>query len=181
MTSSEQIIKQTKKWVMDVVIGCNFCPFANPVVKQEKIVYKVELSAKTEDCLVALLEEVYRLDNEVDIETTLLILPNGFNSFNEYLDLLDMAEKMLKQKKYEGIYQLASFHPQYLFAGADEEDAANYTNRSPYPMLHLLREESIEQALENYKDPEEIPERNVTYARNRGLLHMQALRNACLK
>jgi uncharacterized protein len=181
MPTSEQIINHTKKWVTDVVIGCNFCPFANAVVKQEKVLYRVETSNEVEDCLVAVLEEATRLDNHQEYETTLLVLPNGFSAFDKYLDLLTMAEQMLKQKKYEGIYQLASFHPNYLFAGSEEDDPANYTNRSPYPMLHLLREESIDIALENYNDPENIPDRNVEYTRQKGLAYMEALRHACLQ
>ncbi len=89
-----------------------------------------------------------------------------------------MSEKILKQKGYEGIYQVASFHPLYLFEGSVENDPANYTNRSVYPMLHLLREESIDKALENYKDPESIPERNILFAREKGLAYMKTLRDA---
>ncbi|HEV7782749.1 MAG TPA: DUF1415 family protein, partial [Chitinophagaceae bacterium] len=86
-----------------------------------------------------------------------------------------------KQNGYEGIYQLASFHPLYLFANSSPTDAANYTNRSVYPMLHLLREESIDKALAHYSDPENIPERNINFAHEKGLTYMKMLRDACLK
>ncbi|HMC87200.1 MAG TPA: DUF1415 domain-containing protein, partial [Chitinophagaceae bacterium] len=97
-----------------------------------------------------------------------------------YLELVRLAEKLLKQEGYQGIYQVASFHPLYCFAGAPADDPANYTNRSVYPMLHLLREESVEQAIANYPNPEKIPERNILFARSKGIAYMKKLRDACL-
>ena len=94
--------------------------------------------------------------------------------------MLREAEKLLKRKGYEGVYQLASFHPHYRFAAASAGDAANYTNRSPYPMLHLLKEESIEKALQHYPNPEQIPERNIQFAREKGPAYMKMLRDSCL-
>ena len=180
MITSVQVINQTKKWITDVVLGCNFCPFASAAMKQERVHYEVETSDAASICIDSLLREMIRLDNDRSIETIFLIFPESFGEFNEYLDLVSRAEKSIKQNGYEGIYQLASFHPLYSFAGSTENDAANYTNRSVYPMLHLLREESIDKALENYKDPENIPERNIHFAREKGLVYMQMLRNACL-
>jgi uncharacterized protein len=179
MSSTEQIIKQTHKWVMDVVIGCNFCPFAASVVKQDKIYYRTEESTSLEKALTAVLQEAARLDTDAAIETTLIIFPTAYSSFPDYLELVSLAEKLLKKNKYEGVYQLASFHPRYKFAGSDEADPANYTNRSLYPMLHLLREESIEKALQHYKYPEAIPERNIAFAKEKGLASMKILREAC--
>jgi len=176
--SSEQIIERTKKWIVDVVIGCNFCPFAANVVKQQTIFYKVEESNEMDACLDSFVHEMERLDNDEGIETSFLIFPNTFQKFDDYLDLLSLAEGRLKRNGYEGIYQVASFHPLYLFANSDENDPANYTNRSIYPMLHLLREESIGKALENYKDPESIPVRNISFAREKGLVYMKMLRDA---
>ena len=175
---SEQIIERTKKWIIDVVIGCNFCPFAANVVKQQAIFYKVEENTEVTKCLDSFVHEMKRLDNDPAIETIFLIFPNAFQNFDDYLDLLSLAEKRLKKDGYEGIYQVASFHPLYLFAGSDENDPANYTNRSIYPMLHLLREESIDKALENFKSPESIPVRNVNFAREKGLAYMKMLRDA---
>ena len=174
----EQIIERTKNWIIEVVIGCNFCPFAANVVKQRSIFYKVEESVDMDTCLDSFGLEMQRLDTNGAIETTLIILPNGFQKFDDYLVLLSMAEKLLKKEGYEGIYQVASFHPLYLFAGSDENDPANYTNRSIYPMLHLLREESIDKALENFKSPESIPARNINFAREKGLAYMKMLRDA---
>jgi hypothetical protein len=176
--NSEQIIDRTKKWIIDVVIGCNFCPFAASVVKQQTIFYKVEESTEKKTCLASFLHEMTRLDNDPAIETSFLIFPNAFQKFDDYLDLLSLAQNQLKKNGYEGIYQVASFHPLYLFANSDESDPANYTNRSIYPMLQLLREESIDKALANYKDPESIPVRNINFAKEKGLAYMKMLRDA---
>ncbi|MDB5284649.1 MAG: hypothetical protein JWO06_3724 [Bacteroidota bacterium] len=180
MTTEDEIKAQTKKWITDVVIGCNFCPFAAKEVKQNTIHYQVETSTQFKECLDALLLECQRLDKDPKIQTTLLILPNVFPLFDDYLDLLGVAETLLVKKGYEGIYQLASFHPEYCFADSAYNDAANYTNRSPYPMLHLLREEQIEQALLHYENPEKIPQRNMDFARKKGEVYMKMLRDACL-
>ncbi|MDP4262572.1 MAG: DUF1415 domain-containing protein [Bacteroidota bacterium] len=181
MSASQQVIDQTKKWINDVVLGCNFCPFAASAIKQERVHYYVENSTSPAICLGSFSREMTRLDNEPGIETSFLIFPNSFGLFHDYLDMVSLAEKRLKQNGYEGIYQLASFHPLYRFAGSPADDAANYTNRSVYPMLHLLREESIEQALKNYKSPEDIPGRNINFAREKGIVYMQMLKDACLK
>lgn len=180
MTAEEQVIEQTKKWILDVVIGCNFCPFAARVVKQAAVFYKVENATAVSTCLETLLQEIDRLNKDENIETSFLIFPEAFQQFGDYLDFVSLGEKLLKQYKYNGIYQLASFHPQYKFAGAPEDDAANYTNRSVYPMLHLLRESSLDKALANYKNPEAIPDNNIQFAREKGLAYMKLLREACL-
>jgi uncharacterized protein len=180
MTESVEIINETKKWINDVVIGCNFCPFAPNVVKKQTIYYRVEDSTDTAICLEALLIEITRLDDDITIETSFLIFPNNFKEFDDYLIMVSLAEKLLKKNGYEGIYQLASFHPLYLFADSLETDAANYTNRSIYPMLHILREAAIDKALENYGSPESIPEQNINFAREKGLVYMKMLRDMCL-
>lgn len=180
MNNTELIIEQTKKWITDVVIGCNFCPFAAKEIKQNTVHYEVEYSDNLNICLQSFLNECKRLDAQPAVETSILILPELVPGFEDYLDLLSSAEKLMKKNGYEGIYQVASFHPLYRFEGAPENDAANYTNRSVYPMLHLLREESIERALKKYTDPGKIPERNVLFAREKGVAYMQMLRDACL-
>jgi uncharacterized protein len=180
MDTAATIIEQTKKWITSVVIGCNFCPFAAREVKRNSIHYQVEISTDLNVCLLAFLQECIRLDNEEAIETTLLIFPNAFQTFDAYLDLLSLAERAIKKKGYEGVYQVASFHPLYRFADSNDDDAANYTNRSIYPMLHLLREEKMEQALQHYHAPEQIPERNIQFAREKGLGYMKRLKDSCL-
>ena len=134
-----------------------------------------------EESLEKLSEELQFLDNQADIETTFLIFPEGFANFEAYLDLVEWAEELVEDLDYEGIYQIASFHPEYCFEGAAENDPANYTNRSPYPMLHILREDSITSALEHFPDAEGIPQRNIDFAQSKGLKYMQLLRAACMK
>ncbi|MEO6303473.1 MAG: DUF1415 domain-containing protein [Bacteroidia bacterium] len=174
------IIEQTQKWIRSVVIDLNFCPFAAKALLKKSIHYNVLINADLKNCLEALIKEMQYLDESEDIETTFIILPSSFSDFESYLDLVDNGQELLEQEGYEGIYQLASFHPDYCFEGAEKEDPANYTNRSVYPMLHLLREESITKALALYKNPELIPEHNIALARQKGLHYMQMLRSACL-
>jgi hypothetical protein len=179
MIKPEQAIEQTKKWIHDVVIGCNFCPFAAKVYNQKTVFYRVEESTSLHNCLRSFMEEVERLNSDTETETGFLIITNAVTCFDDYLDLVTQAENLLKQEGYNGIYQLASFHPLYRFAGSGEDDTANFTNRSVYPMLHLLRESSIDKALEHYKNPEDIPERNIHFAREKGIVYMKMLRDAC--
>ena len=167
MVTAQDIIDQTKKWIIEVVIGCNFCPFAARVIKQKSVFYKVENSTKAEICLESFLQELTQLDNDDTFETGFLIFPNALTLFNDYLNMVSAAEKLITEKGYDGIYQVASFHPHYIFAGTTEEDAANYTNRSIYPMIHLLRENSINKALELYDNPRDIPDNNIDFARNK--------------
>lgn len=180
MSNTDLVIHQTKKWITYVVAGCNFCPFAARELKQNSIHYQVETGVGVEVCLGAFLNECIRLDENKDIETSLLIFPNSYEQFDDFLDLLSLAEQLLKQERYEGVYQVASFHPLYCFADSIADDAANYTNRSVYPMLHLLREESIEKALSHYTDPDNIPVRNIQFAREKGTAYMKMLRDSCL-
>ncbi|HOZ51783.1 MAG TPA: DUF1415 domain-containing protein [Chitinophagaceae bacterium] len=176
----EEMVRQTKKWITDVVIGLNFCPFASKVMKDRKVHFRMEPSETLSICLEAVMEEFDRLDKNNAIETTIIILPHSFHSFSNYLDFVALAEKLLKKHGYEGVYQIASFHPDYCFAGVQESDAANYTNRSPYPMLHIIREESIEQVLKQYPNAHEIADRNVNFAREKGEAYMKMLRDACM-
>ena len=147
MPTAQKVIAQTKQWITDVVVACHFCPFAAQVIRAEKVHYEVNTNIAMDSCISAVLRELTRLDDDNNIETTFLIFPEAFNEFADFLGLIALAEKLLKQKRYVGIYQLASFHPLYQFAGLHQNDAANYTNRSIYPMLHLLREASISKAL----------------------------------
>lgn len=181
MTENEIIIELTKKWVVDVVIGCNFCPFAAKEIKQGSVHFQVENSQIMQDCLLAFYNGCLLLDEDKSIETVLLIFPKSFQHFDEYLQLVYASEIILKERGYEGIYQVASFHPLYCFAGSHADGPENFTNKSPYPMLHLLREESIEQALLNFPHPESIPEKNILFTRKMGYEYMKNLREACLK
>lgn len=175
-----QLIAQTRKWVESVVIAHNYCPFAKRELVQGKVRFKVCHQAEFNQLLELVIQECVYLDQNSETETTLIIIPEGFSDFNLFLGLLGLAENLMVAQGYEGIYQLASFHPDYCFQGAEIDDAANYTNRSPYPMLHLIREASIEQAIKHHPSPDSIPERNIEYAREQGLVKMQNLLAACI-
>ncbi|WP_205513683.1 DUF1415 domain-containing protein [Longitalea arenae] len=179
MADEQTVITQTKQWIQKVVIGLNFCPFANREFKNNTIHYQVAFNSKRTDARDLILQECKRLDRDRSIATTLLIFPNAFAEFEEYLQLVAFAEKLLIQKKYEGIYQLATFHPLYRFENSAPDDPANYTNRSIYPMLHLLREDEIRKAIKFYGNAEAIPERNIQFAREKGEVYMQMLRDSC--
>ncbi|MBC7535938.1 MAG: DUF1415 domain-containing protein [Ferruginibacter sp.] len=178
--TDEIVIAQTKRWITDIVAGCGFCPFAAKELQRQAVHYEVLVEAELKLVLEAVMRLAYQLDNDKAIVTSLLIMPGSFQKFQDYLDLVDMAETLLINEKYDGIYQLASFHPEYLFAGTNSNDPSNYTNRSPYPMLHFLREESVTRAVDGYPDIELVPERNIRFAKEKGLLHMQQLLAACM-
>jgi hypothetical protein len=180
LPSNETMIQQTQRWVLDVVIGANFCPFAAKEVKNKTIHYEVAEKGSLTMDLTSLQAEFVRLDEHPQIETIILLFPHAYANFEDYLAMVDDAEDLLFENDYEGVYQIASFHPLYLFAGSNEQDAANYTNRSIYPMLHILRESSMDIALEKYPDPDGIPERNIQFARDKGYAYMKLLREQCL-
>lgn len=173
--STEQIIEQTKNWVKEVVIGCGFCPFANKVFIENTIRYIVVDGNALHEHPNVVLSELQLLEKEPKIETTLIIFSEAYQQFGSYLQYLKQAEKLSIRKGFEGVFQIASFHPEYVFGDANENDAANYTNRSPYPMLHLLREESLSKAISFHPDPEGIPLRNIEFANEKGLLFMKQL------
>ncbi|MGJ7458912.1 DUF1415 domain-containing protein [Halomonas sp. MA07-2] len=164
----DQALAATRAWVETFVVARNVCPFAGREVAGDTIRYVVVKAGDWERALLLLVAECERLDETPAIETTLLVLTPGLDDFDDYLDFLAIAEALLADQGFEGTYQLASFHPDYCFEGAEQEDAANFTNRSPFPMLHLLRETGLEQALEHYPNPEAIPERNVATMRELG-------------
>lgn len=174
------IIAQTKKWIVDVVVGCHFCPFALQEVKNDSIYFEVVTGNKA-FVLKALSATLMKMNAEADIETMFLLLPQNFDRFADYLKLVQATEVLLKKEGYSGTYQVASFHPAYLFAGSSSNDAANYTNRSPYPILQILREETVSRATDSYPDTRQIPEANIAFARQKGMAYMQRLLAACME
>jgi hypothetical protein len=164
----ESIIARSRQWIETVVIGMNFCPFAKREMRRDTVRFIVSPDPDIESVLLQLIDECTHLDVDDGTQTTLLILPEGFADFDDYLDLAGLAEDLLADRGYEGVYQVASFHPDYRFADADADDPANYTNRSPYPMLHLLREDGLEAAIASCPDPDAIPENNIAKARALG-------------
>jgi len=179
-SDDSHVIAQTKEWVKSVIIGHNYCPFAKREVDKGTVRYKVIHETEFNSLLKDVIQECVWLDQNPQTETTLIILPSNLNDFNSFLDCLVLAEDLLVSQGYEGIYQIASFHPDYCFQGADIDDPANFTNRSPHPMFHLIREASIEEAIKHHPDADAIPERNVEYARQQGLDKMKALFQHCV-
>ena len=175
MDDDETCIHQTRCWVEEVIVAHSFCPFARREVERQSIRYTVSPETQVAGALEVLIDECILLDRDSSIETTLLIYPQGFEAFEDYLDFTALAEALLIEQGYEGVYQLATFHPDYCFADAPDDDPANYTNRSPYPVLHMLREASLEKAISEHSDPEGIPERNVSHARELGLSVLREL------
>lgn len=182
MTESDQtIIQQTKNWLVSVVIDLNFCPFACQEFENDTIHYCVVRKKTIEASLESFMIECQRLDQHQNIATSLLIYPSQWQNFDDFLHYLAIANDLLETQNYPGIYQIASFHPDYCFAGETKYDPANYTNRSPYPMLHLLREARMEKALLNYPNPEQIQENNIQCARSLGEEKFRTLLAACKK
>jgi hypothetical protein len=157
------IIADTVQWLERAVIGLNLCPFAKAVHVKKQIRYVVS-DARTADALCEqLLDELsYLASADPDeIDTTLLIHPYALTEFLDYNDFLDVADAVLDELELDGELQVASFHPQYQFAGTADDDITNFTNRSPYPMLHLLREASVERAVAAFPDAASIFEKNL--------------------
>ena len=177
--SNETIALETMNWVNRVVIGLNFCPFAEPVVTHDKLHLRVVQDSDWAAILTEVIDECNLLDASANKETSLVVLPGLEGDFLAYLDLVQLAEDLLEMHGFLGIYQLATFHPDYVFAEASTDDPANYTNRSPYPMLHIIPEEQLQKAIESYPDVAQIPKNNNKLARQKGLAAMETLRKNC--
>lgn len=159
----DQVITDTRDWVVKAVIGLNLCPFAKAVHVNERIRYVVSDATQPEQLLKDLARELLAL-NRADpeqVDTTLLIHPGVLTDFLDFNDFLDAADALVDELKLDGILQIADFHPGYQFEGSEPGDIANYSNRSPYPTLHLLREESITRAVESMPDTAAIFEGNL--------------------
>jgi uncharacterized protein len=172
----------TKNWLKQIVIGCGFCPFAAKPFYDDKIAYVVIDTINDAEALEQLNSAFTALDDNDAIETTLLIFTNHLKDFNTYLNFLYIAENYLQSLGYEGEYQLASFHPNYVFEGESILSATNYTNRSPLPIIHILRESSVEDAVEQYPaDAANIYEKNINYTQQKGFAFMKALLAKCME
>lgn len=175
----DNIIRPVRRWVETLVVGLNLCPFAKRELVKNRVRFSVTAATTEEQLLVDLQTELELLNSEEEVETTLLIHPDVLQDFYEYNQFLNYADGLLVQMGLEGVYQIASFHPDYQFVGTGSEDVENYTNRSPYPMLHLIREESLERAIASYPDTDQIPERNIELLKRLGHDKIRALFQAC--
>lgn len=162
MMDEEHTIAATKEWLEQFVIKHNLCPFATKPFRENKIRYVSNAVSSEEELAAKLIDEIILLNAAAaqDIETSLVITPGILTDFLDYNQFLDIADAILAELNVEGVIQIASFHPDYQFADLASEDVRNYTNRSPYPMFHLIREDSIEKA-RAMMDTEAIPDRNM--------------------
>ena len=175
----EQIIESVQHWVEQFIVELNLCPFAKREIVKNRIRYVVTDATTEERLLVALQAELEFLGDSTSIETTLLIHPYVLTDFYDYNQFLDIAEGLLVDMNLDGVFQIASFHPQYQFGDTNVEDAENYTNRSPYPILHLLREDSLEKAIADHADVDQIPVRNIELMNKLGIDQLKALLSDC--
>ncbi|HCH5093006.1 DUF1415 domain-containing protein [Vibrio parahaemolyticus] len=162
-TDINAITQQVDQWLNDVVIGLNLCPFAAKPQRNKQIKIFVSEATQEEALLEDILLQLIELSTTEPekLETTLVVVPNMLQDFWDYNFCIDWVEGLIKQQDWEGIFQVATFHPDYCFGGAAPEDDENLTNRSPYPIFHLIREESMEKVLKHYPDPESIPDTNI--------------------
>jgi uncharacterized protein len=177
----ELVVAETRAWVDEAVIGLNLCPFAKAVQVKNLIRY-VATAAATPDALrEVLIAELVRLRDAApeEVETTVLVHPQVLQDFHDFNDFLDEADAVLAALDLEGVLQVANFHPDFQFAGTDADDIGNATNRSPYPTLHLIREASIDRAVEVFPEAESIFEVNLETMEALGAEGWQALRERC--
>ena len=181
MTPHQIIIAETRAWVNRVVIGLNLCPFAKAVEIKRQIRYVVTDAESPDALRVVLSDEISRLMSTppAEIETTLLMHPRTWTDFLDYNDFLEVADAALAELGADGVLQVASFHPQYQFDGTSADDLTNATNRSPYPTLHLLREESVSRAVAAFPNPEAIFETNIRTLESLGTSGWAELQAQC--
>jgi hypothetical protein len=176
----DKIIAAVRQWVNAVVVGMNLCPFAPDELAKNRVRFTLT-AARTEDELLAALQtELELLGTNTSIETTLLIHPQVLQDFHDYIQFLEIADALLVQLNLEGIYQVASFHPDYRFSGTEPDAAENYTNRSPYPMLHVLREDSLARAIDGHPNVGQIPLQNIERMNAIGRTKLQAILHDCI-
>lgn len=159
--NKKEVLEKTEKWLKDIVIGLNLCPFAKRPFVKGGIRIEYSDAESGEELTRHLLEELNLLNIDAEIETTLLVHPHFLQDFEDYLSFVDFTQDILIETGLEGEIQIASFHPDYYFDGVAVDDIGNYTNRSPFPMLHLIREDSISEAVASYPDIEEVPTNNI--------------------
>ncbi|HWU71783.1 MAG TPA: DUF1415 domain-containing protein [Pseudoxanthomonas sp.] len=163
MTDAPDPIELTRRWLERAVIGLNLCPFAKAVYVKQQVRFVLSDATTPEALLEQLAEELLLLrDTDPEqVDTTLIVHPDVLTDFLDYNDFLDNADAAVEALDLQGVLQVASFHPDYRFAGTAPDDIGNYTNRAPFPTLHLLREASVDRAVEAFPDPDAIVERNL--------------------
>jgi uncharacterized protein len=162
MKSTDDVfINSVIQWFEKAVLGLNLCPFAFRPYKQGKIHFELSKAADDESCLTDVYDNLLKMEKDESIETMILIIPNHLTHFNDYNQFMALAELLLEQQGWEGVFQIASFHPDYCFEGSEADDRANWTNRSPFPLLHLIREQSISDVIDANANVEQVPHTNI--------------------
>tara|TARA_B110001469_G_C9622759_1_gene310567 strand:+ start:814 stop:1431 length:618 start_codon:yes stop_codon:yes gene_type:complete len=179
MLTNQHIALSVQQWVNTFVVDLNLCPFAKRELVKDRVRFVVSDANNEEALLLHLHAELERLENNSDIETTLLIHPLILNDFDAYNQFLDNADGLLQEMQLDGVFQIASFHPAYQFGGTEIDDAENYTNRSPYPMLHILREASLDAVLATTEHTDQIPVRNIALMNEMGAARLKQMLSAC--
>ena len=174
----ETITQTVSHWVENFVVELNLCPFAKKELVANTIRFCVTPADSEEEALLTLQAELERMEREPKTETTLIILPNVLQDFLDYNQFLDLADALINQMRLDGVYQVASFHPDYQYAGTQPADAENYINRSPYPLLHILREDSVANAIAGYPDVAQIPVRNIALMNEMGIEKLRDILNS---
>lgn len=175
-----QLIENSvRRWVEAVVVGLNLCPFAKKPFIRNGIRFTVTEVDREDRLLEVLWDELQLMEKNQEIETTLLIHPGVLIDFSDYNQFLPVIDDFLRHIELESIFQIASFHPHYQFAGTKPDDVENYTNRSPYPILHILREESLDEAIDSYPNIDQVPKNNILLMNEMGLQVMQGLLKKC--
>lgn len=187
MDTTQQIILRTQRWVTDFIVDLNICPFALREVRKQSIRYQVCGQPGDDALYDAVSDELNLLAEHSDVETTLLILPHLDDNFEAFINSVGLAQQVIALNGFSGTFQLAHFHPHYVFADSNagygegggelaagqRDDPADYTNRAPHAALHLLREDSVARAIHAHKNVELIPEQNIQQLRKLGLNEMQ--------
>lgn len=161
MNNTDNVLKATKTWFEQVVLGLNLCPFAHKPARENTIRFIHNTNQSLLALGDALLAEMDYLQQHPETETSIIALSDCLQDFDAYNSFLDQIERLIKVNDYEGIFQVASFHPDYQFADTEPEDASNLSNRSPYPLLHIIREDSLEHLIKQHPDTDEIPATNI--------------------
>ena len=176
-----QVIGETRRWLKNIILRHNFCPFGHEPEKKDSIRYAVCEASNPETVAKVFMEELILLRDcdHNEIETTLFVTPNCFEDFNDYNDFLDVVDLMIEQLNLNGTIQIASFHPDYQFADLETDDARNYTNRSLHPTFHLILEDSIERARATHPDVEGIPQTNMDLLDEQGFAESKLQLEAC--
>lgn len=169
--------ERTLWWIRETVVGLDLCPFAREPLARGAVRVTVSEAKELDECVRAALAELARLDAHPEVETTLVVFPDALRALDDLLDAATAVEHLIEEAGFAGVVQVVSFHPDYRFEGAPEGDLAAWTNRSPYPMLHLLREASVAEAVDRHPDPASIPARNVERLRAMSLEELRRRRD----